>query len=84
VENAIRPTALGKKNWLFLGDAEAGQRGAILYTIIDSCRYRAIDPYAYLRDVFTRLPSMINWQVKDITPEAWAKTRRSFATATAA
>ena len=52
----IRPTALGKKNWLFLGDADAGQRSAILYTIIESCRCRGIDPYAYLRDVLTRLP----------------------------
>ena len=84
VENAIRPTALGKKNWLFFGEAEAGQRSAILYTIIESCRCRGIDPYAYLRDVLTRLPSMTNWQVKDITPEAWAKTSRSSATATAA
>ena len=73
VENAIRPTAIGKKNWLFVGAAEAGQRGAILYTIIESCRRRGIDPHAYLRDVLTRLPSMTNWQVKDLTPEAWAK-----------
>jgi transposase len=34
VENAIRPTALGKKNWLFFGDAEAGERSAIIYSII--------------------------------------------------
>lgn len=74
VENAIRPTAVGKKNWLFVGDANAGQRGAILYTLIESCRRRGIDPHAYLRDVLTRLPSMTNWQIKDITPAAWAKS----------
>ncbi len=74
-ENAIRPTAIGKKNWLFIGTAEAGQRGAILYTIIESCRRRGIDPHAYLRDVLTRLPTMTNWQVKDVTPEAWAEAR---------
>ena len=34
VENAIRPTALGKKNWLFFGDADAGERGAVIYSII--------------------------------------------------
>ena len=73
VENAIRPTAIGKKNWLFVGAAEAGQRGAILYTIIESCRRRGIDPHAYLRDILTRLPTATNWQVKDLTPEAWAK-----------
>src|ERR1043166_1296039 len=68
VENAIRPTALGKKNWLFFGEAEAGQRGAILYTIIESCRRRGVEPYQYLRDVLTRLPSMTNRQVATILP----------------
>jgi len=75
VENAIRPTAVGKKNWLFIGEAEAGERSAIIYTVIESCRRRGLDPFVYLREVFTRLPSMTNWQVKDITPEAWAKHR---------
>jgi transposase len=83
-QNSIRPTAFGKKNWLSLGDTYAGQRSAILYTIIESCRCRSIDPYAYLRDVLARLPSMTNWQVKHVTPEAWAKASRSPATATAA
>lgn len=76
VENAIRPTAVGKKNWLFMGDATAGQRGAILYTLVENCRRLGLDPYAYLRDVLTRLPTMTNWQVKDITPAAWAKAQR--------
>src|SRR6202047_3676184 len=77
VENAIRPTALGKKNWLFFGDAQAGQRSAVLYTIIESCRRRGVEAYAYLRDVLTRLPTMTNWQIKDITPQAWAKSRKA-------
>jgi transposase len=76
VENAIRPTALGKKNWMFIGGADVGHRGAILYTVIEACRRRGLDPFAYLRDVFTRLPSMTNWQVKDLTPEAWAKAHQ--------
>ena len=76
VENAIRPTAIGKKNWLFIGEAAAGDRSAIIYTVIENCRRRGLDPFSYLREVFTRLPSMTNWQVKEITPEAWAKTRQ--------
>ncbi len=76
VENAIRPTAIGKKNWLFIGEAEAGQRSAILFTIIEACRSRGIDPQTYLREVLTRLPTLTNRQIKDVTPEAWAKTRR--------
>ena len=75
VENAIRPTALGKKNWLFIGDADAGERSAIIYTVIESCRRRGLDPYAYLKDVLTRLPHMTNWQIREVTPEAWGKTR---------
>jgi hypothetical protein len=73
VENAIRPTALGKKNWLFIGEAVAGERSAILYTIVESCRRRGLDPYAYLRHVLTRLPSSTNWQIADLTPEAWTR-----------
>jgi transposase len=77
VENAIRPTAIGKKNWLFVGDAEAGERSAIIYTVIESCRRRGLDPYAYLKDVLTRLPHMTNRQIPEVTPEAWGKSQRS-------
>lgn len=77
VENAIRPTAVGKRNWLFVGNAEAGERSAILYTVIEACRRRGIDPYGYLRDVFARLPTMTNWQLEAILPSNWAKARRS-------
>ena len=76
VENTIRPTAIGKKNWLFIGDAGAGERGAILYSIVESCRRRGLDPYRYLSEVLTALPTLTNWQVKDWTPEAWAKAQR--------
>jgi transposase len=77
VENAIRPTAVGKKNWLFIGAAEAGQRSAILYTIVECCRRRGIDPYAYLRDVLTRLPKMKMSQVGELTPESWQRAQRA-------
>jgi transposase len=58
VENAIRPSAIGKKNWLFVGHPDAGDRTAIMYSIIVSCQRRQIDPLAYLRDVLGRLPRM--------------------------
>ena len=76
VENAIRPTAIGKKNWLFMGEAGAGQRGAIIYTLIETCRKRAIDPYAYLKNILTRLPTLKNTQIAEITPAAWAKATK--------
>jgi hypothetical protein len=84
VENAMRPTALGKKNWLFIGEAEAGERSAILYTIVECCRRRGLDPYAYLRDILTRLPSATNWQIAGLTPEAWARSTASLPLAQAA
>ena len=83
VENAIRPTAIGKKNWLFVGAAGAGERSAIIYTVVESCRRRQIDPWAYLRDVLTRLPHLTNWQIGQVTPEAWAKEQRAAATSKA-
>ena len=56
-----------------MGDADAGERGAIIYTVIESCRRRGIDPYAYLKDVLTRLPNMTNRQIPEVTPQAWSK-----------
>jgi hypothetical protein len=75
VENAIRPTAVGKKNWLFIGDAEAGERSAIVFTVIEACRRRGIDPFEYLREVFTRMPTMAAKDYPSLAPEAWAKER---------
>ena len=77
VENAIRPTALAKKNWLFFGHADAGQRSAIIYSIIESCRRHGVEPYTYLHDVLSRLPSMTNRQIKDIVPKAWAAATKT-------
>jgi len=62
-----------KKNWLFIGEAQAGDRSAIIYTVIESCRRRSIDPYAYLKDVLTRLPRMTMHQVPEILPAVWGK-----------
>jgi len=79
VENAIRPTAVGKKNWLFIGEAEAGQRSAILYTLIESCRTHGLDPFAWLRDILTRLPTWSVGRIHELTPAACAKAARKAA-----
>jgi hypothetical protein len=60
VENAIRPTAIGKKNWLFFGSEEAGQRSAVIYTLIENCKRHGVEPYTYLKDVLERLPNTTN------------------------
>jgi len=77
VENAIRPTAIGKKNWLFFGSEEAGERSAVIYTLIENCRMHGVEPYAYLKDVLERLPTTTNQQVDQLTPMNWKKAHPS-------
>jgi len=72
IENSIRPSALGKKNWLFIGHPEAGERSAVIYTLLGSCRRHGVNPFDYLKDLFTRLPAAKITQIKDFTPAAWA------------
>ena len=79
VENAIRPTALGKKNWLFIGAEEAGDTAAILYTIVESARRRGMDAFAYLRDALTRLPRMKAAEVIALLPGKWQPAQKSAA-----
>lgn len=70
-ENAIRPSAVGKKNWLFIGHPEAGWRSAVIYSVIVSCKRRGISPWEYLKDLFERLPGATNQQIAEFTPRAW-------------
>ena len=76
VENQIRPTALGKKNWMFFGSEEAGERNAILYTLVANCRLHGIEPCAYLKDVLARLPSTPHQHVAELTPLNWKNARQ--------
>jgi len=72
IENAIRPSALGKKNWLFIGHPDAGDRAAIIYSLVVSCQRRQLDPFAYLKDVLTRLPALTNQDdLSLLTPAKW-------------
>lgn len=77
VENAIRPTAIGKKNWLFIGDESSGQNSAILYTLVEACRQRGIDPWKYFKDILTRLPTMSTRDYAKLTPAAWQAAQQN-------
>lgn len=57
VENVIRPIALGRKNWLFIGSEQAGERAAVLMSLIESAKLNGHDAWAYLKDVLTKLPT---------------------------
>jgi transposase len=71
VENDVRPSAIGKRRWLFIGHPDAGWRSAVIYTLIQSCRRYGINPQEYLTDVLERLPSMTSSQVRDLLPAIW-------------
>jgi transposase len=74
-EQSIRPTKLGAKNWLFIGHPEAGQRSAIIYTVVESCKRHGVEVQEYLTDVLKKLPNMTNHQARDanLTPKLWKR-----------
>ena len=55
-ENAIRPFAVGRKNWLFAGSPAGAQASATLYSLVETAKANEIEPYRYLRFLFERLP----------------------------
>lgn len=77
-ENAVRPTKLGMKNWMFIGGAETGQRSAIVYTMIEQIRRHGRDPSAYLEWVFGKLPGMTNQDdFAPLLPASWIKMQEA-------
>lgn len=73
VENSIRPSAIGKKNWLFFGSPESGQDSAVIYTLLGCCHRYNINPAAYLTDVFAKLPNMQQKDLPSLLPSQWIK-----------
>ena len=74
-EQQIRPWATGRKNWLFAGTQLAGQRAAAVMSLIQSAKLNGLDPYAYLRDVLTRLPTHKASRISELLPHRWASLR---------
>jgi len=60
-----------RKNWLFAGSLRAGQRAAAIMSLIQSAKLNGHDPYAYLKDVLTRLPTQPNRRIKELLPHCW-------------
>ena len=71
IKNALRPSCVGKKNYLFFGHPDAGWRSAVIYSVIVSCRRRKIDPWEYLRDLMRRLPAAKNLEILSLVPARW-------------
>ncbi|WP_199033367.1 transposase, partial [Ralstonia sp. ASV6] len=75
LENLIRPWAMGRRAWLFTGSELAGQRAAIVMSLVQSAKLHGHDPWAYLRDVLARLPTHLNSRIDELLPHNWRLAR---------
>lgn len=70
-ERAIRPLAVGRRNWTFAGSDAGGRRAAAMYTLIETCKLNDVDPRAWLADVLTRLPEHPASRIDELLPWKW-------------
>ena len=71
MERALRRVAVGRSNWVNIGNEEGGRRAAVLYSLVQTCREIGINPTEYLRDVLLRISTCSD--VARLTPHGWAK-----------
>jgi hypothetical protein len=71
LERQIKPWAMGRRAWMFVGSELAGHRAAIVMSLVQSARLNGHEPWAYLRDVLARLPTQLNSQIEDLLPHRW-------------
>jgi transposase len=71
IERQIKPWKLGAKNWLFAGSALAGQRAAVVMSLVQSAKLNGLDPWAYLRDVLARIHAHPNHRLDELLPHRW-------------
>jgi len=71
VENRIGPWALGRRNCLFIGSQLAGERAAVKMSLLQSAKLNGHEPWAYLKDVLTRLPTQLNSRIEELLPHKW-------------
>ena len=77
VENAIRPTKLGAKNWLFFGSEGSGKTSAIIFTLVESAKRHGLNPYTYLLELLNELPTAKNDEIARFTPSAIARAKKA-------
>jgi transposase len=70
-ERALRPVALGRKNWLFCGSDRGGRTAAVLMSLTASCKAFSVEPFAYLRDVLQRVSTHPNSRIAELLPDRW-------------
>ena len=74
-ERAVRPLAIGRKNWLFLGSEEGGEAAGIILSLVQSCRALNINPREYLEDIMRRIMSHSYQKLKELLPDHWVKNQ---------
>lgn len=74
-ERAVRPLAIGRKNWLFFGSPDGGEAGAILFSLVQTCRGLGINPREYLEDVMRRIMGHNHQKLHELLPDEWLKSR---------
>ena len=72
LERQIKPWQMGRKAWLFCGSELAGQRAAVVMSLVQSAKLNGLDPWAYLRDVLARLPTHLNSRIDELLPHRWS------------
>jgi len=80
-ERSMKPIALGRKNYLFVGSDKGGETASILYSILETCKLNQVEPLAYLTDVLTRLPITSESELKSLLPYNWLPSQQASAEA---
>lgn len=80
-ERALKPVALGRKNWLFAGSKAGGRTAAILMSLCSTCKELKVDPLAYLTDVLDRVSTHPASRIEELLPDRWQALRESVASA---
>ncbi|TAN15272.1 MAG: IS66 family transposase [Chitinophagaceae bacterium] len=75
VERSLRPVTLGRKNYLFCGSHEAAKRAGMLYSLLGTCKLHDMNPYEWLKEVITKLPTHPNNRMDELLPHIWCQQR---------
>jgi hypothetical protein len=74
-ERSLRSIVVGRNNWMFYGSDKGGRTGAVLSTLIATCKRLRIDPFAYLRDLFARIAAHPQTRIDELLPDRWQLAR---------
>jgi hypothetical protein len=70
-ENAMRPVALGRKNWMFVGSERGGRAAALFMSLLQSCKGCGVNPWEYFDDLLRRIMSHPVSRLRELLPDTW-------------